>query len=51
MEMESYQFADLNSREDLLKDLRVLEERMKRELEQDIALIAYAHNARPAKDK
>jgi hypothetical protein len=41
MNIESYHFADLGNREDLLQDLRSLESRMKHELGYDIALIAY----------
>ncbi|WP_187273885.1 hypothetical protein [Paenibacillus sp. N3.4] len=39
---ESYQFANLSHREDLLNDLRSLESRMKTELGHEVALIAYA---------
>ncbi|MBD0383135.1 hypothetical protein [Paenibacillus sedimenti] len=43
MGVESYQFADLDNREDLIQELRSLESRMKHELGYDIALIAYSH--------
>jgi hypothetical protein len=41
MTIESYQFANLGAREDLLEDLRKLESRMKDELGYEVALIAY----------
>ncbi len=41
MRRETYEFADLDNREDLLQELRSLESRMKHELGYDVALIAY----------
>jgi len=42
MRRETYEFADLDNREDLLQELRSLESRMKHELGYDVALIAYS---------
>ncbi|MEC0228416.1 hypothetical protein [Paenibacillus alba] len=44
MPAASYQFANLDAREDLLEDLRSLESRMKDELGVDVALIAYSQD-------
>ncbi|GFZ87998.1 hypothetical protein GCM10008018_37610 [Paenibacillus marchantiophytorum] len=41
MPIDSYEFANLDAREDLLEDLRSLESRMKDELGYEVALIAY----------
>lgn len=41
MEIEPYTFADLDKREDLLKDIKRFESLLKQELGKEVTLIAY----------
>jgi hypothetical protein len=45
LDMESYHFANLGIHEELMQDLRNLENRMQEKLGYEIALIAYTKEA------
>jgi hypothetical protein len=44
MELDTYTFAELDKRQDLIQEIKELETALHRELGQEVTLIAYTHD-------